>query len=34
MKKRPTSAGRHGYWPLPVVDPWNEDWWESQEVKV
>ena len=18
-------------WPLPVVDPWNEDWWESQE---
>jgi hypothetical protein len=18
-------------WPLPVVDPWNKDWWESQE---
>ena len=18
-------------WPLPVVDPWHEDWWESQE---
>jgi hypothetical protein len=20
-------------WPLPVVDPWNEDWWESQMGK-
>jgi len=20
-------------WPLLVVDPWNEDWWESQEEK-
>ena len=20
-------------WSLPVVDPWNEDWWESQERK-
>jgi len=19
------------FWPLPVADPWFEDWWEQQE---